>query len=458
MPMVGHQPERLPGRLGAAQPFPNRSLTLLKERPGKLPAHTARSPTSPGWDWNDGAAWWHPAGSGGRQHVAREIFTPTGFKVIEQSMAEDTANLMQHENLVNILDDDGFGPDQENIRQEVLYEFCSGGTLNKLILSRKPEAPVLKPRRAATYLPTREVVLGLPEDLVWHVLLSLLRATYWLHHRRQPVVHCAIDPANVFFTAPRPTDRRPLVKKYGLVKLGNFGNAVILPHAFDPDRNDYEEILDRCSIFEHMIPEDYKETGYEAPEMLGMLGEDEISDEKIFPGPCSDLFSVGVTCFAMMTGKTIWDLLLERRFITRSLSSHRMDRAVLEEQWRFSDYDERMKMLKAVLRGEQVLGDTLPGFYSPEIRKIVEGLLNLDPEMRGESAALLDEAEDAFAEKCVERDGYGLEEMRRVWKAAIRRPTEKEEMDEAIRVADDKAGLARAWKKDREIPQPPLVP
>ena len=278
--------------------------------------------------------------------------------------------------------------------------------------------------------------MGLPEDLVWYVLISLLRATSWLHHRRQPVVHCAIDPANIFFTAPDPEDERPLVQKYGLVKLGNFSRAVVLPHGIDPDRWDEEGVEVRCSMFEHMIVDEYQETGYEAPEMLGMLGEDEVSAEKFWPGPCSDIFSIGVVGFAMMTGKTIWDLLLERRFIARAQEPYRMERAVLEEKWRFSAYEERMEMLKAVLRGDQVLVNALPGFYSEELKDFVTMLLDLEPERRCESALLLDEAEDAFAQKCAQGNGTGLRKMQRLWRTAVRGPTEKQKMNEAIRRAE----------------------
>lgn len=448
LPLVGHQPERLPGRLSISTR--NRHLTLLKERPGRLPTHTARSLTSPGFDWGDGGAWFHPAGSEGTQNVAREIFTPTGFKVIGQEVAQGIAELMYHENLINMLDGDGFGaePEQQGVRQEVLYEFCAGGTLNKVILSRRPdapvygsEAPVVKGRDDATFLPTKEAVLGLPEDLVWHVLLSLLRATYWLHYRQQPAVHCAIDPANVFFTAPKVGDIRPLVNRYGLVKLGGFGKAVILPHRVDPDRHDHEEILERCEMFEPFVESGYDETAYEAPELLGMLGEDEISEERIYPGPCSDLWSIGATCFAMMTGKTIWDVLLERRFIERSLAPQGVERAEVHEKWRFHSYNERMDLLEPILRGEAVFGAALPDFYSAGLRQFVQGLLSLDPDVRGESAALVDEAEKAFA--AISDGENGLQEMRRLWKRVTRVPNGRQELERAVREYEEVFGGER---------------
>lgn len=445
-----YQPHLRPGRLGAFQPPLSKSLTLLSERPGKLPEHTARSPTNPGFEWGDGVAWWHPAGG-----VVREIYTP-GLVGISEGEARAVAEVMGHENLVKVMDFDGFRDEQAGVRMEVLYEFCAGGTLNKLLLSRRPEAPVLKPRRLAANLPTREVMLGLPEDLVWHVMLSLLRTTYWLHDRRRPVVHCAIDPANVFFTAPRPNDRRPLVRRYGLVKLSNFSKAVNLPQRADPDINDDEETQAWCNMFEHMITEPYQETGYEAPELLGMLGEDEISADKVLPGPCSDIFSIGATCFAMMTGKTIWDVLLERRFIARSLAPGGIDHAVLEEKWRFADFDERTELLRPVLQGEQVLGSALSAFYSTELRALVSGLLNLDPEMRGESAALLDEAEETFAEISSDTDLRG---MQRRWRKATRsRAGSKEEAEKAMQDFEQVFGSESLQAMRRSEARGPLMP
>ena len=460
IPLVQPQPSRTRGKLGREQPKrqPN-NLTLLSERPGKLPEHTARSPTSPGFDWGDGAAWWYPGNSHGTREIAQEIMSASGYKDIRAAEVEAAAELMDHENLIRILDWDGFdAPAQTEGREEVLYQFCSGGTLNKLLLSRRPERPVLKPRRPATYLPTRERVLGLPEDLVWHVLISLLRATSWLHHRRRPVVHCGIDPANVFFTAPQPGDRRPLVRRYGLVKLGGFSRAVILPYAFDPKEFDDEAMEDRCELFEHMIQEPYAETGFEAPELLGMLGESESHPEKIVPGPGSDLYSVGATCFAMMTGKTVWDSLLERRFVARAGARGRVDGAVLEEKWRFCSYEERVEVLRAAWRGDIVLSDALPEFYSVELRDLVERLLNFDAEARLESAMMLDDVEEAFAEKCEGGEEAALEGTRRMWREVVGRPTASDRMLRAIEgeekhLAPQREGMRRALRS-----RDPLVP
>lgn len=166
---------------------------------------------------------------------------PGSGKILElegRGAGHALSNLLNHENIVNL---------QTNIinhsldgTQElfVLWDWCDAGTLEDLF----------------KYPPVRSRKTGfLPEGLVWHVGLGILRALQWLHegirdvytvrgpepsakgpyrcHKiRQtttpeedwwPILHRDIRPENIFFQRPKGFET------YGAVKLGNFSKAYV---------------------------------------------------------------------------------------------------------------------------------------------------------------------------------------------------------------------------------------
>lgn len=174
-----------------------------------------------------------------------------------------------------------------------------------------------------------------------------------------------------------------------------------------------------------------------------MLSEDEINAEKVVPGPHSDLFSIGATCFSMMTGRNIWDALLEKRFVSRSQGPRRVDGAFIQESWRYHSWTERMNLLEPLLQGDESVFDILPNFYSQELRDLVVELLNLDREMGGESATLADEVEEGLAAKCAVTDGRELQGMRRIWRAMTRRRSGRR--DARMAVAESRQQFDLRW-------------
>ena len=166
---------------------------------------------------------------------------PGSGKIIEleqRGAGSAFANLLNHENIVNL--QTGLINNLQDGTQEtiVLWDWCDAGTLEDLF-----KYPPVRPRNTGF----------LPEGLVWHVALGILRALQWLHEgireeytvrgpeasprrlyrchkiRRVtepeedwwPVLHRDIRPENIFFQRPKGFET------YGAVKLGNFGRAFV---------------------------------------------------------------------------------------------------------------------------------------------------------------------------------------------------------------------------------------
>ena len=159
------------------------------------------------------------------------------------------ARVLNHENLISVVgpsytaparplsrgggvDDDDFDDDDFSL----VYDFCADGNLKRLFDRPPVEAT------ARGYL---------PEGLVWHVALGMLRALTFLHEgwreeivlrsddtvaRRwyrldddwMPVLHRSIRPENIWFQARRGRET------YGLCKLGNFGRCIVAGTTRDP--------------------------------------------------------------------------------------------------------------------------------------------------------------------------------------------------------------------------------
>lgn len=302
--------------------------------------------------------------------IGREVFD-SGDAAISSETASQVQSRLRHPNLINLVDFDGFGDEKK--RNETLWEFADGGTLNHLILTRKmPEG-----------LPTKRGSQGLPEMLVLRALLNVLNAVNYLHSGNnclkhvnnrpgwQPVVHNLINPANVFnrHTLGKPTPDLP----YGRFMLGNFSRSVVLPSIHDPV--DQSEETDRREAFAHLRGLG-EETGYEAPELL--------AEGSYVPGPCSDLWSIGALAVAMMTGRTVWDLLLEIDF--RRDVDGKIPRGQVVERWQDVPLGERHALLLS-MAGDATIAFALPKQYDDRLKTLVEGLLMFEPADRVGNAA-----------------------------------------------------------------------
>lgn len=138
--------------------------------------------------------------------------------------------------------DDGSGAEDSDptpaLHRYLVHDYCDAGTVATLLSDP----------------PVRATPTGfLPESLVWHVALGVLRALRWLHEgvreiygveadarphrvgrcRRvrgktvaeegwMPILHCAVRGENVFLAQPRG------IETYGAVKLGNFGSCCVV--------------------------------------------------------------------------------------------------------------------------------------------------------------------------------------------------------------------------------------
>ena len=96
----------------------------------------------------------------------------------------------------------------EKRKVHLYYEYCSGGSLDRLIPKGRPGS--------------------LPESFIWHVFLQLAEALEVLHHLgTQKVVHRDVKPENVFLGFPYSTAQSR--NSYPSVRLGDFGLATLSP-------------------------------------------------------------------------------------------------------------------------------------------------------------------------------------------------------------------------------------
>ena len=273
----------------------------------------------------------------------------------------------------------------ENIGELGDYRANDTQSLQELLITKR------RPSR----LPTETSFRGLPESLVWHTLISLLKAVTHLHTGRNdrvllpgwlPVVHNSIAPSNIIYEHPIPQRIRDDLPA---CRLGNFARSVVLPTFLDPEDDD--EISDRVEAFEHLYFAGER-TAFEAPELVG--------DGDEIPGLESDLWSIGAVIVAMMTGgKTVWDLLLETEFES-SVRTIR-PRGEVAERWRQLPQAQRFALLQD-LAGTSDIASALPDKYPIPLRILIEALLVFDPMDRGEAIDVLEDAETQYEQRIAE--------------------------------------------------------
>ncbi|OIW25240.1 hypothetical protein CONLIGDRAFT_685099 [Coniochaeta ligniaria NRRL 30616] len=183
---------------------------------------------------------------------------------------EAAARVLNHENLISIVKPIRPVVDRAKDNEFLLvYEFCADGNLQQLFDK-----------------PPMEVVPDygfLPEGLVWHVALSMLRALAFLHEgwrekillsgdddtviRRwycpdddwMPIIHRSIRPENIHFQARKGKET------YGLCKLGDFGRCVVTGTARVPRDNNIEVVAMLNNLAGRDVgPEEIQEMWYTA--------------------------------------------------------------------------------------------------------------------------------------------------------------------------------------------------
>lgn len=217
---------------------------------------------------------------------------------------------------------------------------------------------------------------GLPETLVWHILISLLKAVVYLHtgagsnneQQQQadwmPMVHNAIDPSNIY--VGRPTNDQSDIH----CKLGGFSNCTVLPNTEDNSAG---------AAFPVIATE--AETGFEAPELVDDIG---------YPlGPAADIWSIGAVAIFMMTGIHPWDFLRETAFHAHVL--RRGATGILKESWRDVPHRRRWIILQGMDKRAEIMA-ALSADYSELLRAFVEGMLFINPLDRGAAVQVLQDA------------------------------------------------------------------
>jgi len=271
---------------------------------------------------------------------------------------------------------------EKNFSEETPAEYRDAGTLQRLISSRIP-----------VHLSEKEDPCFLPEDLIWHTLLSLLKSCHYLHtggrtsqadgagpHWR-PIVHNSINPRSIFYKSIA-SDTAFLSGRYKTCQLGNLSACVVLPRPIDTKtgRIDTAELKAQKAAFGKLCTSCYLvdtdgpplDTGFEAPEFFAWAGNNT-------PSSASDMWSIGAVLITMMTGRNAWDLILEREF-KEMAKSRRCLRSSVVERWQDCPLSQRLMKLNTVMLGNLVLG--LPSKYSVDLQSFANALLAFDPDDR----------------------------------------------------------------------------
>lgn len=308
-------------------------------------------------------------------------------------------NLLNHPNIVPLVNnDDG---QEDDASDDSISEFGAALKLNDLILSR------------AIPYPSRKKTGLLAESLIWHTLISLLRAAHYLHtggrsSREEwggadwpPVVNNFFNPTNIIYTEPQCGDEGDEAT-YGTCMLQNFGRCVVLPRIVDPEDEDEteNERADRKQAFSH-VSALAGETGFEAPEHFGYTDD--------IPGPASDLWSIGAVIVAMMTGRNVWDLVLEGDFI-KEARDERNRRGSLPERWQ--DVDSHQRIISLMALGVGKLAFALPKRYGESLKIVVECLLAFNPLERGSALDVLRDVEPMYRVRLLD---VGEEALKHRW-------------------------------------------
>ncbi|KAF2765906.1 hypothetical protein EJ03DRAFT_377421 [Teratosphaeria nubilosa] len=401
------------GRLGNYQG--NATLIAGREVPGRRARWSANRPGS-------GDIWTYPHEVYlGRQiqNVVKSTWAREVTDDVEDGLqlgeddAQDMFKIMDHPNLVSIVDwdgfgEDGYGGDQDNMRREVAWEKCDAGTLNGLIL---------------------EYSRPLPESFIWHTLLSMLRALQHLSYGQsnmcqvgiggtvsdlivdgwRPILHNQINPANIFYCNSVQTEGYKRTC-YGPCKLGNFSNAVILRRPlWFWDRGLDQLFLGHDSIStleldrRNIARERHQYYEYDAPELSIYF------EQEVYPiqaptrsnkskkhghgggtvGTASDIWSLGAVIVVMMTGgkQNIWDILAwayneeESQDVGPTGRANVIARLIDEIDAVDEDGEPYLDPVK----------DFLPDQYSDELRQIVSLMMDPRPQLRLEIHELLEQ-------------------------------------------------------------------
>ncbi|EME49568.1 hypothetical protein DOTSEDRAFT_68372 [Dothistroma septosporum NZE10] len=322
----------------------------------------------------------------GRYVLHRSVPKPN---TCTKSEMRATKRLLSYPGLVRLLDYHGFGGQEtgtarsNSTPRKTVWDHADLGTLQ-------------------TLLDRAEYSKGLPENFVWHVLLSVLKTALYLHtgydfdrdvqhgsallssgsddnaipgfctgssttseptssHIWQPVVHNSINPWNISFYSHEEADI-PGTPRYPHVKLSNLSRVTLLPS------QDHET-----------TPEDFPplpkalQTNFQAPEVAWEYDFDP-------QGTKSDLWSIAAVAVVMMGGiggianqrkVKIWDDLAQRHVEVRPCSDEALhnetSRLIKAKKWRWSAAD---------------LNQKYPGEYSIELRCLLERLLTVVPAQR----------------------------------------------------------------------------
>ena len=356
-----------------------------------------------------------------------EIHVPqrrTGPRVRFSTVVEDEnkyrdvlKDLILHDNIVNFYhvendvlyyDSDGDEMSEDDVEDPVYRLHLPEGSYIPKFSDIRTLEELIRQQRKPSGLPTSKAHSGLPESFVWHTLTSLLRAATCFHTGLEghpsrdpppqdwmPIVHNDIRPSNIIFTHPLAKRSAYLPFRYGGCKLGNFNRCLLLSSAADIGSDIIEEVTpdDQQAIEdrrEQFAPLYYKgeQTGYEAPEIVG---DDNKTNE--YPATWSDIWSIGAVAIAMMTGRTIWDLVLEKEFDDNVQAKHGTAR--IEDRWRHVSMHRRHTLLRR-MAGNLGIVKALPDLYSKDLRYLVESLLAFNPWERGETAYVLEDIERKY--------------------------------------------------------------
>ena len=272
--------------------------------------------------------------------------------------------------------------DEEIFGDDTPAEYRDAGTLQRLISSRIP-----------VHLSEKDDPCFLPEDLIWHTLLSLLKSCHYLHtggstsqadgagpHWR-PIVHNSINPRSIFYKSIA-SDTAFLSGRYKTCQLGNLSACVVLPRPIDTrtgitnttelkaQKAAFGKLCTSCYLVDTAGPP--PDTRYEAPEFFAWSSND-------LPGCPSDMWSIGAVLVTMMTGRNAWDLILEREF-KEMAKSRRCLRSSVVERWQDCPLSQRLMKLNTVMLGKLVL--ELPSKYSIDLQSFANALLAFDPDDR----------------------------------------------------------------------------
>ncbi|CAK3984112.1 kinase domain-containing [Lecanosticta acicola] len=287
----------------------------------------------------------------GRHVVVKEV---SGKATITASRLRGVRRFLGHENLVRLLDWEGFAAGDPRASKLCVYEYCDSGTLGDRI-DRFPD--------------------GLPESFIWHVLKGLLKAALYMHTGRtygtksdsiaedfRPSVHNMINPDTIYFqrtdyvseeSTPQQWIPHQLGDLHPRVKLSNFSRLILLD---SPEQETWDPS-------ESLTPIEWM-THFEAPELTW---NDSYGTYK----SSSDMWSIGAVAIAMMGGI--------RPSIEPKLPGIQAEPLSKEAEFTFKS-----------LKRESWSAMEMPQKYSKFLRLCVAELLKMSPRERIDAKAAVD--------------------------------------------------------------------